>query len=172
MDFDIKRSHISALSKVMADPKTAQLSHLQRIDLIAEVLGFENQAALMATLKAAEGKAPAATRAAEKKHQIVMVFGREFTSAIDSNEPIGVDAFGEVQVLDFNTQEEADCYLRGIYDGDGWERSMVMERSGPDMVPLEGSYIAGLAEDPNLALVDWHNAGADLEDDDPDDEPA
>lgn len=171
MDFDIKRSHISALSKLMGNPDNAKLSHLQRIDLIAEVLGFENQAALMATLKAAEG-APKSAQVAAKKHQIVMVFGGEFTSAIDSNEPIGDDAFGEVRVIDFNTQEEADCYLRGIYDGDGWERSMVMERSGPDMTPQEGSYLAGLAQDSNLALVEWHNAQADLEDDDLDDEPS
>jgi len=171
MDIDIKRSHISALSKLMGNTDNAKLSHLQRIDLIAEVLGFENQAALMATLKSAEG-ATKAPPAAAKKQQIVMVFGGEFTSAIDSNEPIRDDAFGEVKVLDFNTQEEADCYLRGIYDGNGWERSMVMERSKPDMTPLEGSYLAGLAKDPNLALVDWHNAQADLEDDEFDDEPS
>jgi len=129
----------------------------------------------MATIKASEGKVPVAATAAPagaQNCQIAMVFGLEFTSAIESNERISDDAFGEIKVMDFNTPEEANCYLRGVYDGDGWERSMVLERSGPDMVPQEGSYLAAIAQYPSLDMVEWHNAQADLEDDGLDDSPA
>lgn len=171
MDFDIKRSHVSSLSKLIGNADNAKLSHLQRIDLIAEVLGFENQAALMATIKANEGKAPAAAPAAGKT-EVAMIFGSEYTSAIDSNERVSDDAFGETRVLTFDTPEEANSYFRGIEDGSGWERYMVLERSGPGMPAREGSYLAAQAQDPNLALIDWHNEKmAEFDEDEMDDAP-
>jgi hypothetical protein len=171
MDFDIKRSHISALSKLMGNAENAKLSHLQRIDMIAEVLGFKNQAALMATIKAIESKVPA-TAPAACKTEVAMIFGSEYTSAIDSNERVSDDAFGETRVLTFDTPEEANSYFRGIEDGSGWERYMTLERVGPGLPAREGSYLTALAQDPNLALIDWHNDKmAEFEEDDLGDGP-
>ncbi|MEP3669936.1 MAG: hypothetical protein ABJN42_24765 [Roseibium sp.] len=49
MGITLTRKTVGNIAKAFAEPK--KLSYLQRIDMIAVALGFENQAALMATLK-------------------------------------------------------------------------------------------------------------------------
>lgn len=49
MGITLTRKAVGNIAKAFAEPK--KLSYLQRLDLIASSLGFENQAALMATLK-------------------------------------------------------------------------------------------------------------------------
>ena len=54
MGVELSRKHVTALAKLNFSELSA-LSHMQRIDAFARVFGFENNAALMATLKSQEG---------------------------------------------------------------------------------------------------------------------
>ncbi|MCE6958729.1 hypothetical protein LAZ40_06670 [Cereibacter sphaeroides] len=56
MKIDLTRTQVTALAKL----DVSGLSHLQRIDRIARILGFENQASLMSRLKTDEAFPPAA----------------------------------------------------------------------------------------------------------------
>ncbi|ETX13320.1 hypothetical protein OCH239_10785 [Roseivivax halodurans JCM 10272] len=158
MDTYLTRSRVSALSKLMADPGVSKLSHLQRIDGIAKVLGFENQAALMATLKAAEEPAAPSAAPSEKPFRTVVAFGRDYTSAFSQGAPIGPDDFGGISIKFFGSEEAMQAYFQGIEDGEGWDRIMGVEVACPDNTARAGSLLSALEMDPDLDAVAWHNA--------------
>ncbi|MCE6958728.1 hypothetical protein LAZ40_06665 [Cereibacter sphaeroides] len=169
MGITLTRKHVSNLAKL----DFAGLTHAQRLDHIAAVLGYANQASMMATLKAEEQ--PVAAAPAAEPVTVLMAFGTGMTNALDLGfeATISDDTDGEIVEKTFATPAEANAYLEGVADMDGWMCYAVAACNTPgDTVSPE--FFTARKEEPTLDFAAWHNrkvAEAELEDDDGDLDP-
>lgn len=159
----LTRRAVSALARL----DMAGLGHMQRIDAIGKVLGFENGAALMSVLKASEAEAPApsdAPVADEKPHKAVVIWDPRAASDYLLGEIIEDENAFKWSIASFSTIEELNAYKKGILDGWGWDQPHITEDTGAGHTP----FIDAHRQNPNLTLAEWHNERMteDLDDED------
>lgn len=116
----LTRKMVSAIARAFAEP--GRISYLQRIDLIAQAIGYQNQATLMSVLSEAEKRpaAPAVPAAVGDPATVIVAFGQGLSSRISDDEPLGDDYDGDISERSFATPAEAAAYIQGLEDMDGW----------------------------------------------------
>lgn len=157
MIVNLTRKSVSDLAKL----DLSGLSHMQRIDAIAKVFGFENNAALMGTLKAAEQNATRTNvEQVASKGDIVVItaFGEHMSSTVSNMEEITADTDGDIVERRFATEAEGTAYLQGLEDYDGWMEYAVAATRGLPLYRESDGYFETLGDNPDLSFKDWHNA--------------
>lgn len=156
----LTRRNVSAIAKL----DFAGLSHAQRLEAIAKVLGYANAGALMSALKAAEVPAPSQTPP-EGPFRVIAAFGEAMVNAIEWENPIidknGEMLFGDLVSRDFATRAEVEAYAQGIADYDGWsEGNIVLSEDDEPDHPYLKALDAGAVSD----FPQWYAQQIDEED--------
>ncbi len=115
MPHPLTRRNVSALAKL----DFSTLGHAQRIEAIAQALGYATGAALMASLKSSEN-----TTQPPNKARAIMAFGSEMTRRVSDFDEIidscGDIVSGDLSLVEFDTHAELTAYQQGIDDAQGW----------------------------------------------------
>lgn len=155
----LTRKMVSQIAKAFEG--AGQISYLQRVDLIAKTIGFENQASLMAVLRASEdGKSassPVNTTAKWIKPRVIMAYGETLSDLVVENETIPENFDGHFEERTFETAAEVEAYLLGVEDGDGWMGWSPAAIEGAGDHDTTGDFFVARAANPGLEYRDWHN---------------
>ncbi|WP_411839819.1 hypothetical protein [Paracoccus sp. ME4] len=164
-DIVLTRKMVAAIAKAFAGQ--GSLSYLQRIDVIAEAIGFQNQATLMSVLGEAEKRAaapaggPAAMPAGGERSAVIVAFGQGLSSMIADGELLGSGYDGDISERRFETPAEAAAYIQGLEDMDGWmEFGFAAVQNVPRYNHNE-AFFAARADDPSLTFEQFHDASVE-----------
>lgn len=148
MDIKVNRDQFAAIARDASRPGT----YMQILDRIARAVGYDNNAAMMTRLNAPE-KAP------EPKPEpvtVVLALGRSASSAIRDGSEIGSVENQSVISRTFDTEKEAEAFLRGAELAVGSYEIEVAACSG-ERLSKNPDFFEARGADPGLSFSEWHN---------------
>lgn len=147
MDIKINHDQVVAIARDASRPGT----YMQILDRIARAVGYDNNAALMAKLKTPEKVAPK-----PEPVTVILALGRSASSAIRNDSEIGSVENQSVISRTFETEKEAEAFLRGAELAVGSYEIEIAACSG-ERFSKNPDFFEARESDPGLSFSEWHN---------------